>query len=74
MVAFVNDLLDGVSLKPALAGVTAVVHLAARVHAKPEGAADPGSECRRINVDGTVALLEEAVAAGVKTFVYISSV
>jgi len=74
MVAFVNDLLDRDSVRSALTGVTAVVHLAARVHAKPEGATDPGSECRRINVDGTVALLEESVAAGVKTFVYISSV
>lgn len=73
-VAIVGDLLDRASVRSALAGVTAVVHLAARVHAKPEGVADPDSECRRINVDGTVALLEEAVAEGVRTFVYISSV
>lgn len=73
-VAFVHDLLDRAAVRSALTGVSAVVHLAARVHAKPEGASDPGSECRRINVDGTVALLEEAVAAGAKTFVYISSV
>jgi nucleoside-diphosphate-sugar epimerase len=73
-VALVNDLLDRAPVRTALTGVTAVVHLAARVHAKPEGVADPGSECRRINVDGTIALLEEAVAAGVRTFVYISSV
>ncbi|HUQ47304.1 MAG TPA: NAD-dependent epimerase/dehydratase family protein [Gemmatimonadaceae bacterium] len=73
-VEIVSDLLDRAAVRSALDGVTAVVHLAARVHAKPEGLADPGSECHRINVDGTVALLEEAVAAGANTFVYISSV
>lgn len=73
-IAVADDLLDRTAVRAALTGVTAVVHLAARVHAKPEGIADPGSECHRINVDGTVALLEEGVAAGVKTFVYISSV
>lgn len=73
-IALVDDLLDRTAVRAALDGVTGIVHLAARVHAKPEGIADPGSECRRINVDGTVALLEEGVAAGVKTFVNISSV
>ena len=73
-VAVAGDLLDRAPVKAALAGVTAVVHLAARVHAKAEGIGDPGSECHRINVEGTVALLEEAIAAGAKTFVYISSV
>ena len=72
-IAVVDDLLDGDSVRAALTGASAVVHLAARVHAKPEGVADPGSECRRINVDGTMALLDEAIAAGVKAFVYIST-
>ena len=74
MVAIVNDLLDREAVRAALSGATAVVHLAGRVHSKPEGVANPNSECHRINVDGTVALLEEAVSAGVKTFVFISSV
>ncbi len=73
-IAVAGDLLDRAAVRGALAGVSSVVHLAARVHAKQEGIADAASECRRINVDGTVALLEEAVDAGAKTFVYISSV
>lgn len=73
-IALADDLLDRTSVRSALDGVSAVVHLAARVHAKAEGIADPGSECHRINVDGTVALLEESAAAGAKTFVNISSV
>ena len=72
--AVVDDLLDRPAIRGAVANATAVVHLAARVHAKPEGHGDPNSECHRVNVDGTVALLEESIAAGVKTFVYISSV
>ncbi|MEO7367293.1 MAG: NAD-dependent epimerase/dehydratase family protein [Gemmatimonadaceae bacterium] len=73
-VAVVNDLLDRAQVRRALEGVNSVVHLAARVHSRPEGIADPSSECRRINVDGTAALIDESVNAGVKTFVYISSV
>ncbi|MEP6506713.1 MAG: NAD-dependent epimerase/dehydratase family protein [Gemmatimonadales bacterium] len=73
-IAVVNDLLDREHVRRALEGVNSVVHLAARVHSRPEGIADPDSECRRINVDGTAALLDESVNAGVKTFVYISSV
>ena len=70
----IRDLLDRDSLRSAMNGVQTVVHLAARVHSKREGKDDPASECRRINVDGTSALLDEAVAAGVQRFVFISSV
>lgn len=73
-IVVVGDLLDREQVRRALQGVTSVVHLAARVHSRPEGIGDPGSACRRINVDGTIALLDASVDAGVKTFVYISSV
>lgn len=73
-VATMSDILDRDAIRAALEGVSAVVHLAGRAHAKPEGKNDPQSECRRINVDGTAVLLEEAVAAGVKTFIFASSV
>lgn len=72
--AFVSDVLDRESIREALRGATSVVHLAARVHARPEGRTDAGSECRRINVDGTSLLLDESAAAGVRTFVFASSV
>jgi nucleoside-diphosphate-sugar epimerase len=72
--AVVSDILDREAVKAALAGAGTVVHLAARVHANPEGRGDPGSECRRINVDGTELLLDEAAAAGATGFVFISSV
>ncbi len=73
-VARVSDLLDRNALRSALNGIQTVVHLAGRAHAKREGKDDPDSECRRVNVEGTRALLDEAVAAGVQRFVFISSV
>lgn len=70
----VSDILDRDGVRAALAGASTVVHLAARVHAKAEGLGDPASQCKRVNVDGTALLLEEAVAAGVGGFVFASSV
>lgn len=71
---FARDIMDGEAIRRALSGATTVIHLAARVHAEPEGPADPESECRRTNVDGTRLLMESAIAAGVREFVFISSV
>ncbi|MBN2641603.1 MAG: sugar transferase [Victivallales bacterium] len=58
----------------ALKGIDVVVHTAARVHAMREEAANPLSEFRRVNVDGTLNLARQAVAAGVKRFIFISSI
>ena len=69
-----SDILDAQAIRRAMQGATAVVHLAARVHSKPEGKGDPASECRRVNVEGTSLVLEEAAVAGVRTVVFVSSV
>jgi UDP-glucose 4-epimerase len=58
----------------ALRGKRCVVHLAARVHLMQDAAADPMAEYRKINVDQTLALARLASAAGVRRFVFISSV
>lgn len=57
-----------------LGGVDVVVHCAARVHVMSETISDPLKEFRRINVDGTLRLAEQAALAGVKRFIFISSV
>ncbi len=57
-----------------LMDITHVVHTAARVHVMKESVADPLLEFRRTNVDGTLNLARQAVASGVKRFVFISSV
>ena len=58
----------------ALDGVEAVVHLAARVHVRDERSADPLSEYRRVNTDGTRRLAEAAAAAGVRRLVFLSTI
>jgi nucleoside-diphosphate-sugar epimerase/GT2 family glycosyltransferase len=58
----------------ALKGVDSVVHLAARVHLMRETAADPLAEFRRTNVALTLNLARQAAAAGVRRFVFISSI
>lgn len=58
----------------AMTGVSAVVHLAARVHMMNDQASDPLQAFRNVNVEGTVRLAEAAAAGGVKRFVFVSSV
>jgi len=57
-----------------LQGCEVVVHLAARVHMMRETSDDPLAEFRQVNVAGTEHLARSAVAAGVKRFVYVSSI
>ncbi|ESW38895.1 MULTISPECIES: UDP-glucose 4-epimerase family protein [Pseudomonas] len=58
----------------ALPGIDVVVHAAARVHIMKERASDALAEFRRVNVGGTLNLARQAAAAGVRRFIFISSV
>jgi nucleoside-diphosphate-sugar epimerase len=58
----------------ALEGVEHVVHLAARVHVMNDRSKDPLAEFRQVNVEGSTNLAQQAVAAGVRRFVYLSSI
>lgn len=58
----------------ALRGVDVVIHLAARVHVMKDATTDPLSEFLKVNLHATVNLAQQAVRAGVKRFVYVSSV
>jgi len=51
-----------------------VIHLAARVHVMYDKEGDPLSEFRRVNVAGTLALAQQAAIAGVRRFIFLSSV
>ena len=57
-----------------LDGVDCVVHLAARVHVLNETSKDPSAAFRRTNVMGTARLARACAEAGVRRFVYLSSV
>ncbi len=65
---------DSVKWDKVLVGITAVVHLAARVHVMQDTAADPLTAFRSVNVDGTLNLARRAAATGAKRFVFISSI
>lgn len=70
----IEDLAGDTEWSAALSNVNVVVHCAARVHVMDEQAADPLSEFRRVNVDGTLNLARQAAAAGIKRFVFMSSI
>jgi nucleoside-diphosphate-sugar epimerase len=61
------------NLQDSLAGVSVVVHLAARVHLMKDTAADPLREYRRVNVEGTKSVARAAVDAGVRRIIFVST-
>jgi len=54
--------------------VDTVIHLASRGHVMRETATDPLAEFRRVNVEGTLSLARAAAQAGVRRFIFVSSV
>lgn len=56
-----------------LKGVDVVVHCAARVHVMRDSSPDPLADYRSTNVDGTLQLARQAARAGVRRFVFLSS-
>ncbi|MGV3710312.1 MAG: UDP-glucose 4-epimerase family protein [Gemmatimonas sp.] len=70
----IGDMDANTNWAPALTGVDAVVHLAARVHVMNETAANPIDAFRRVNVEGTRNLALQARASGVRRFVFVSSI
>ncbi len=68
------DLTSPAALPPGLLdGVDVVFHLAGKAHALSEQRSANDVEYQAANVDSTARLLEAAVAAGVSTFVFVSS-
>lgn len=70
----VGDMGDAQDWRAALAGVSAVVHTAARVHILSDKSSDPLHDFRRVNVKGTADLARQAAVTGVRRFVFLSSV
>lgn len=71
----ISDISDA-STFPAVcsSGIDIVVHLAGRAHLLKDGANDPLSEFRRVNVKGTVTLAQKAYEMGAKRFIFLSSI
>ena len=70
----IGDLLADTDYTKALKNIDVVIHAAARVHIMDDHAADPLTEFRKVNVNGTLNLAKQAAQAGVKRFVFISSI
>jgi len=70
----VGDINAHTTWSQALEGVTDVVHLAARVHITQETSTDAYAAFRAVNTEGTLNLARQAAAAGVRRFVFLSSV
>jgi len=69
------DTIDrGTDWSDALRGIDVVIHLAARVHIMRDDAADSLAEYRKVNVEGALNLARQSVAAGVRRFIFISSI
>jgi len=69
-----SELKEIQQLSSVFEGVNSVIHVAARVHVMLDESSDPLSEFRKVNRDGTLALAGMAAKAGVKRFIFISSI
>jgi len=65
---------ESASWDDAFVGVDVVVHSAARVHVMNDTEADPLAAFRKVNVEGTLNLASRAAVAGVRRFVFVSSI
>ncbi|MES2208457.1 MAG: SDR family oxidoreductase [Pseudomonadota bacterium] len=70
----ITDLNAETNWQKALVDVDVIIHTAARVHMLNDQCADPLAEFRRVNVEGTLHLARQAAIAGVKRFIFLSSV
>ena len=70
----VGDITNATDWSTALNNQQVVVHAAARAHIMKDEVPDPLEEYRRVNVDGTLNLARQASVAGVKRFIFISSI
>lgn len=57
-----------------LCQVDVVIHVAARAHVLREHSENPSEEFQAVNFHGTVNLANQAIKAGVKRFIFISSI
>jgi len=67
--------IDGLTQwEPTLTDMDTVIHLAARTHILHDNTPNPEAEFLKVNVQGTANLVKQSIAAGVKHFIFISSI
>lgn len=70
----VGELSADTDWSAAVARQEVVIHAAARAHVVNDVASNALDEYRRVNLNGTLKLAKQAAAAGVKRFIFISSI
>jgi nucleoside-diphosphate-sugar epimerase len=70
----VEDIDGNTDWRKVLHEVEVIIHLAARVHMMEDAVEDPLQEYLKVNFHGTENLAQQAVRAGVKRFIYVSTI
>ena len=70
-VGYINGSTDW---RQALIGIDSVIHLAARAHILREQSSKAEEDCFSVNVPGTANLVNQSIEAGVKHFIFVSSI
>lgn len=69
----VGDIGERTDWQAALAGVSTVIHLAARAH-QIDNSPNPEQDFWQVNTQGTANLVKQCLAAGVQHFIFLSSI
>ncbi|ACK45991.1 NAD-dependent epimerase/dehydratase [Shewanella baltica OS223] len=70
----VGDIDGSTDYSAAINGVDIVIHCAARAHIMRDESTEPLVEYRKVNLEATLNLAKQAIKAGVKRFVFVSSI
>lgn len=65
---------DAFAWSTTLSEIDCIVHCAGRAHVLKEKSSDPLAEFRKVNLHGTLALARAAASAGVRRFIFLSSI
>jgi UDP-glucose 4-epimerase len=71
---YIKVMAQNVDYSDCLANQNVVIHCAARVHVMSDESLDPLSSFREVNTSGTLNLARQAAKAGVRRFIFISSI
>ncbi|PQJ83353.1 UDP-glucose 4-epimerase family protein [Aliivibrio sifiae] len=69
-----QDIGNSTNYSKVLCNIDTIIHIAARVHIMSDESSTPLNDYREVNTEGTLNLARQAIAAGVKRFIFISSI
>ena len=72
--SIIEDINSKTDWSEALTEVEIVIHLAARAHILDDPLSEPEKAFQRVNADGTLNLAKQSIKAGVKHFIFVSSI